>query len=156
MFKSSAYLVSLLMLLALTIAPSLANGYKRENLPIRPAHTYSIVARDPSTGQLGAAVQSHWFSVGADVIWARPGVGAVATQSFIEVSYGPKGLDRMAQGMSASNTLKALLDQDEFENVRQVGMIDANGDIAVHTGSKAIKAHCHIVGENFTVQARAC
>jgi uncharacterized Ntn-hydrolase superfamily protein len=127
--------------------------YSRPNLPLRPAHTYSIVARDPLTGQLGAAVQSHWFSVGADVIWAQPGVGAVATQSFIEVSYGPLGLEMMENGSSAEQTLKALLAKDEHQNVRQVGMIDANGNTAVHTGALAITAHCDIVGENFTVQA---
>ncbi|MEP7703384.1 DUF1028 domain-containing protein [Paraglaciecola sp. 25GB23A] len=127
--------------------------YQRPNLPLRPAHTYSIVARDAATGQLGAAVQSHWFSVGADVIWAQPGVGAVATQSFIEVSYGPLGLAMMEQGNSAEQTLQALLAKDEHQNVRQIGMIDANGNNAVHTGALAINAHCDIVGEDFTVQA---
>lgn len=127
--------------------------YQRPNLPLRPAHTYSIVARDAATGQLGAAVQSHWFSVGADVIWAQPGVGAVATQSFIEVSYGPLGLAMMEQGNSAEQTLQALLAKDEHQNVRQIGMIDANGNNAVHTGALAINANCDIVGEDFTVQA---
>jgi uncharacterized Ntn-hydrolase superfamily protein len=153
MLKSSVRILNLFTLLSLVSIPSYAAEYKRENLPIRPGHTYSIVARDAKTGQLGAAVQSHWFSVGTNVIWARPGVGAVATQSFTEVSYGPYGLDMMAKGHSASKTLKALIAKDEFENVRQVGMIDAEGDTSVHTGSKAIKAHCHIVGEDFTVQA---
>jgi uncharacterized Ntn-hydrolase superfamily protein len=153
MFKSPVQIFNLLTLLASVATPSFANEYKRENLPIRPGHTYSIVARGAATGQLGAAVQSHWFSVGTNVIWARPGVGAVATQSFTEVSYGPYGLDMMAEGNPASKALKTLIAKDEFENVRQVGMIDANGDTAVHTGSKAIKAHCHIVGEDFTVQA---
>ncbi|TDF35198.1 DUF1028 domain-containing protein [Alteromonadaceae bacterium M269] len=153
MFSSRIKLLSLLAPIALFATTDASASYKRENLPIRPAHTYSIVARDKETGQLGAAVQSHWFSVGADVIWARPGVGAVATQSFIEVSYGPKGLDMMEEGASANKTLKTLLAKDEFENVRQVGMIDARGNTAVHTGSNAISAHCHIMGENFTVQA---
>lgn len=127
--------------------------YERDNIALRPAHTYSIVARDPQNGQLGAAVQSHWFSVGSDVIWAQPGAGAVATQSFIEVSYGPLGLASMAQGKSAKETLQFLLSKDEHQNVRQVGMIDANGVTAVHTGNKAIIAHCNMVGDNFTVQA---
>lgn len=127
--------------------------YQRPNLPIRPAHTYSIVAHDPLTGEFGAAVQSHWFSVGADVIWAEPGVGAVATQSFIEVSYGPNGLAMMREGTSAVDTLKSLLAVDEHEDVRQIGMIDANGGVANHTGSNAIIAHCDQLGENYSVQA---
>jgi len=130
-----------------------SENYQRANLPIRPAHTYSIVARDPKTGELGAAVQSHWFSVGSDVIWAEPGVGAVATQSFVEVSYGPFGLDMMRRGVSAKKTLETLLAKDEHENVRQLGMIDADGVVANHTGSKAIIAHCDQLGTNFSVQA---
>jgi uncharacterized Ntn-hydrolase superfamily protein len=130
-----------------------SDKYQRPNLPLRPAHTYSIVARDPATGQLGAAVQSHWFSVGAEVIWAQPGVGAVATQSFIEVSYGPLGLAMMEQGSSAEQTLQALLAKDKNQNDRQIAMIDASGNHAVHTGALAINAHCDLLGENFTVQA---
>ncbi|MGO4892636.1 DUF1028 domain-containing protein [Flavobacterium sp. W21_SRS_FM6] len=133
--------------------PDASEVYQRPNLPLRPAHTYSIVARDPASGQLGAAVQSHWFSVGADVIWAQPGVGAVATQSFIEVSYGPLGLAMMESGNTAPQTLTSLLAKDEHKNVRQIGMIDAKGNTAVHTGELAITAHCHLVGEDFTVQA---
>ena len=141
-------------LLATTVqaaGPSVASA--REGLPLRPAHTYSIVAFDPATGQLGAAVQSHWFSVGGSVIWAEPGVGAVATQSFIEVSYGPNGLAAMRGGAAAPDALKALLAKDKHTNVRQVGMVDAKGRVAVHTGDKAIDAHCEIAGTHFTVQA---
>jgi uncharacterized Ntn-hydrolase superfamily protein len=130
-----------------------ADAYQREALPLRPAHTFSIVAFDPATGQLGAAVQSHWFSVGGSVIWAEPGVGAVATQSFIEVSYGPNGLAAMRDGASAPEALRTLLAKDDHTNVRQVGMVDAQGRVAVHTGDKAIDAHCEITGEHFTVQA---
>lgn len=135
---------------------SLAGGsanYQRDDIALRPAHTFSIVAFDPATGQLGAAVQSHWFSVGGSVIWAEPGVGAVATQSFIEVSYGPNGLALMRDGTSAAEALKALLAKDEHTNVRQVGMVDAKGGAGVHTGGKAIIAHCDIQGVNFTIQA---
>jgi uncharacterized Ntn-hydrolase superfamily protein len=140
---------------AATVAANFAyaGDFVRDNIALRPAHTYSIVARDANTGQLGAAVQSHWFSVGSDVIWAQPGVGAVATQSFIEVSYGPLGLASMAEGKSAKETLQNLLSKDEHQDVRQVGMVDANGVTAVHTGDKAIIAHCNMVGDNFTVQA---
>lgn len=145
---------TLLALAALAIAPAAhAAADAREGLPLRPAHTFSIVAFDPATGQFGAAVQSHWFSVGGSVIWAEPGIGAVATQSFIEVSYGPNGLKAMRDGASAPEALKALLAKDEHTNVRQVGMVDAKGRVAVHTGDKAIDAHCEIAGEHFTVQA---
>ncbi len=121
--------------------------------PLRPVHTYSIVARDAGTGQLGAAVQSHWFSVGADVIWAEPGVGAVATQSFIEPSYGPLGLQLMRGGKTADEALQALLSVDAHENVRQVGMVDASGTASNHTGDKAIIEFCDLTGDGFAVQA---
>lgn len=127
------------------------NGVKGRAL--RPAHTYSIVARDPVTGELGAAVQSHWFSVGANVIWAQPGIGAVATQSFIDPSYGPLGLELMRAGKSAPDTLKGLLATDEYEDVRQVGMVDAQGRVANHTGKNAIIAHCDALGDGYAVQA---
>ena len=121
--------------------------------PLRPVHTYSIVARDAETGQLGAAVQSHWFSVGSLVIWAEPGIGAVATQSFVDPSYGPLGLQLMRAGKDAGQALDALVSVDEHENVRQVGMVDAAGNVANHTGDKAIVEHCDALGEGFTVQA---
>jgi uncharacterized Ntn-hydrolase superfamily protein len=121
--------------------------------PLRPVNTYSIVARDPETGQLGVGVQSHWFSVGSMVLWAEPGVGAVATQSFVDPSYGPLGLRLMRAGKSASQALQALLAIDEHANVRQVGMVDANGVVANHTGDMSIDEHCDRAGENYTVQA---
>ena len=93
--------------------------------PVRPVSTYSIVARDSETGDLGVAVQSHWFSVGALVPWAQAGVGAVATQSMVEASYGPKGLELMAGGNDAVTTLSALLEQDENADIRQVAMVDS-------------------------------
>jgi len=121
--------------------------------PLRPVNTYSIVARDAATGQLGVAVQSHWFSVGSLVLWAEPGIGAVATQSFVDPNYGPLGLQLMRAGKDASQALAALLAIDEHANVRQVGMVDANGVVANHTGSNAIDEHCESAGENYTVQA---
>jgi uncharacterized Ntn-hydrolase superfamily protein len=94
-----------------------------------PAHaTFSIVARDPETGDLGVAVQSHYFSVGPIVPWAEPGVGAVATQSLVEVAYGPKGLALMRDGRSAKEALAKLLEGDQYREVRQVAMVDAKGD----------------------------
>lgn len=119
----------------------------------RPVHTYSIVAYDQDTGQMGVAVQSHWFSVGSIVPWAEAGVGVVATQSFVEVSYGPLGLDLMRSGKPASYTLKTLIAADKNEAVRQVAMIDANGNIAVHTGKKCIAEAGHFEGKSFSCQA---
>jgi uncharacterized Ntn-hydrolase superfamily protein len=121
--------------------------------PVRPVHTYSIVARDPGTGQLGVAVQSHWFSVGPIVAWAEAGVGAVATQSFVEPSYGPNGLALMRAGSSAPEALKELLAQDEARDVRQVAMIDRDGRVDAWTGARDIQAAGHIVGTNYSVQA---
>jgi len=121
--------------------------------PLRPVHTYSIVARDAATGQLGVAVQSHWFSVGSLVLWAEPGIGAVATQSFVDPNYGPLGLQLMRAGKDASQALAALLAIDDHANVRQVGMVDADGVVANHTGANAIDEHCELAGDNYTVQA---
>ena len=122
-------------------------------MPWRPVHTFSIVARDPATGELGVAVQSHWFSVGAIVPWAEAGVGAVATQSFVDPSYGKNGLDLMRAGRSAPDALKELLAKDEGREVRQVAMIDAQGRVDAWTGKNDIQSAGHIVGKNFSVQA---
>ncbi len=126
---------------------------KTQSTPVRPVHTYSIVARDPDTGELGVAVQSHWFSVGPIVAWAEAGVGAVATQSFVDPSYGKNGLELMRAGKSAPETLKELLAKDEAREVRQVAMIDAQGRVDAWTGKNDIQAAGHIVGKNFSVQA---
>jgi len=120
---------------------------------LRPTHTYSIVAYDPETGQLGVAVQSHWFSVGSIVPWVEAEVGAVATQSFVEVSYGPLGLELMRAGKSAEEALSALLKADRNESVRQVAMIDSKGRVAVHTGSKCIPEAGHYTGKYYSCQA---
>lgn len=116
-------------------------------------HTYSIVARDPATGQMGVAVQSHYFSVGTVVTWAEAGVGAVATQSIGEPSYGALGLELMRTGKSAPDTLRGLLAADDLRELRQVAMVDARGGVAAHTGALAIRPAGHIVGEQFSVQA---
>ena len=118
-----------------------------------PVHTYSIVAFDQETGELGVAVQSHWFSVGFLVPWAKAGIGAVATQSFVKVDYGPNGLKLMEEGMSADAALQKLVSEDEGEAVRQVAMIDVKGNVAAHTGSKCIYAAGHQIGKNYSVQA---
>lgn len=116
-------------------------------------HTYSIVARDPDTGQLGVAVQSNWFSVGGLVTWAEAGVGAVATQSIVDPSYGALGLQLMRAGKSAPDALKSLLASDAQADVRQVAMIDAEGRVAAHTGEHCIIAAGHKVGVNYSAQA---
>jgi uncharacterized Ntn-hydrolase superfamily protein len=115
--------------------------------------TYSMVARDPETGQLGVAVQSHYFSVGSIVTWAEPGVGAVATQSFAEPSYGPQGLDLIRGGRSAAGALGELIDRDDGEATRQVAMVDAAGRVAVHTGRACIPEAGHRVGGQVSAQA---
>ncbi|HEX9660611.1 MAG TPA: DUF1028 domain-containing protein, partial [Rhodothermales bacterium] len=119
----------------------------------RPVATYSIVARDSVTGEMGVAVQSHWFSVGPIVPWAEAGVGAVATQSFVEVSYGPLGLELMRAGRTADQALAALVSTDQGEAVRQVAMVDAGGNVSAHTGSSAIFAAGHQVGAGYSAQA---
>jgi uncharacterized Ntn-hydrolase superfamily protein len=120
---------------------------------LRPVHTYSIVARDAQTNQLGVAVQSHYFSVGPIVPWAEAGVGAVATQSFVEVSYGPLGLSLMRAGKSPRQALDGLLASDPQADVRQVAMVDAQGNVAAHTGAKCIQAAGHRAGDGYSVQA---
>jgi uncharacterized Ntn-hydrolase superfamily protein len=118
-----------------------------------PVSTYSIVAYDEETGQLGVAVQSHWFSVGSLVPWVKAGVGAVATQSFVKVEYGPNGLKLMGKGFSAEDALKLLVEDDENRAVRQVGMVDASGNADAFTGENCIQYAGHIIGKGYTVQA---
>ena len=115
--------------------------------------TYSIVALDPATGELGAAVQSHWFSVGSLCTWARPGVGAVATQSVVEPAFGPHALDRMQDGASAQDALAELIGADPLGAVRQVAVVDAEGGVAVHTGTQCIPCAGDATGAHWSCQA---
>ena len=117
------------------------------------AHTYSIVARDPETGNFGVAVQSHWFQVGPIVPWAEAGVGAVATQSFVKIAYGPQGLALMKEGQSARQALDRLVEADPQRDVRQVAMVDRDGGVAAWTGTKCIRAAGHKTGKSYSVQA---
>lgn len=117
------------------------------------AHTFSIVARDPDTGEMGVAVQSHWFSVGTAVSWAEAGVGAVATQSFVNKSFGIRGLALLKSGLTAQQALDSLLADDAASGVRQVAIVDINGNVAAHTGGSCIQYATHIVGSQFSVQA---
>ena len=122
-------------------------GFSQKPLSI-PVSTYSIVARDQATGEIGVAVQSRRFSVGSVVPWPQAGIGAVATQSFDDPTYGPLGLELMRAGRSAPAALNALVSTDEEKAVRQVAMIDAEGRVAAHTGSRAIRTmmECPING----------
>src|SRR6202035_3515232 len=115
--------------------------------------TYSIVARDAETGELGVAVQSHWFSVGPIVPWAAPGVGAAATQANAEVSYGPRALELLSAGRGARETLNQLLADDPAAQSRQVAVMDAQGEAAVHTGSDCMPFAGHVIGQGVSCQA---
>ncbi len=125
-----------------------------QNRPSDPfAHTFSIVARDSITGEMAVGVQSHWFSVGALVPWGKSGVGVVATQSFVNPAYGPKGLELMEKGKSSTVALKDLVSKDEGKEFRQVAFLDASGRAAAFTGEKCVESAMHHVGDNFSVQA---
>lgn len=117
------------------------------------AHTFSIVARDPQTGEMGVAVQSHWFSVGSVVSWAEAGVGAIATQSFVNPALGQKGLKLLREGFTAQKVLDSLIGLDEGRDVRQFAVLDAKGNTAVWTGSKCIPDAGDYHEANFSVQA---
>ncbi|WP_424492397.1 DUF1028 domain-containing protein [Salinimicrobium sp. GXAS 041] len=117
------------------------------------AHTFSIVARDSITGEMAVGVQSHWFSVGSIVSWGKAGVGVVATQSFVNPAYGPKGLSLMAEGTSASEALEKLVSEDSGQAYRQVAFLDNMGEAAAYTGKNCVESASHYVGRNFSVQA---
>ena len=117
------------------------------------AHTYSIVARDTVTGEMGVAVQSHWFSVGSLVAWGKAGVGVVATQSFINPSFGPRGLSLLENGLSPKLAVETLLELDEGRDVRQLAILDVHGNVNAYTGKNCIEAAGHLMGDNFSVQA---
>lgn len=111
--------------------------------------TFSIVAFDPSTKDLGVAVHSRYFSVGSVVPWAEARIGAIATQSFVNVSYGPRGLQMLRKGLAANEVVEKLTDQDEARDYRQVGLIDSEGDVAVFTGKKCLKWAGSKIGEDY-------
>ncbi len=139
----------LLVMICLS-SPLFAQVYKMQD-PL--AHTYSILARDSITGDLAVAVQSHWFSVGTAVSWGEAGVGVVATQSFVNTSFGIRGLALLKQGKSPQEALDELLSTDEGREVRQVAIMDAQGRVAAFTGANCIKYAGHITGSNFSVHA---
>ena len=115
--------------------------------------TYSICALDPATGELGVAVQTRWFNVGNGVPWVEPGVGAVATQSFSEVAHGFNGIRLLREGRTAAEALREVLEGDEGEATRQVGIVDATGGSAAHTGLRCVRFASHLVVPGVSVQA---
>jgi uncharacterized Ntn-hydrolase superfamily protein len=144
--KKSALLLHLIF-----ISTTMLAQMHRTEEPL--AHTFSIVARDTATGELGVAVQSHWFSVGTAVSWAEAGVGAVATQSFVNKSFGIRGLDLLRKGLTAQQALDSLLATDEGREVRQVAIVDVQGNVAAHTGKNCIDHAGHVQGKNFSAQS---
>jgi len=142
--------ILLLSLFVISVAVSTSQVFKN-SLPL--AHTFSIVARDAVTGEMAVAVQSHWFSVGTAVSWAEAGVGAVATQSFVNKSFGIRGLDLLRRGLTAQEALDALLKDDEGREVRQVAIVDSKGNVAAHTGKGCIQYATQIEGKQFSVQS---
>jgi uncharacterized Ntn-hydrolase superfamily protein len=147
LFMKKSFLISFLSVCLIMAKAQVFNT----NHPL--ANTYSIVARDPVTGEIGVAVQSHWFSVGTAVSWAEAGIGAIATQSFVNKSFGIKGLDLLRRGLNAQQALDILIAEDEGRDVRQVAIVDAQGNVAAHTGKMCIQFASHIEGKHFSVQA---
>jgi len=141
--------IAVLLLITFSLNAQLVTE-KHQGMPVS---TYSIVAIDTVAGEIGVAVQSHWFAVGSSVPWAQSGVGVVATQSLVDVSYGPLGLDLMQGGKTAQQTLDALTTADKHPDIRQVAMIDVHGNIAAHTGENCIPEAGDIQGANYSVQA---
>jgi len=139
-----------LVVLLISFLPCYSQQYKT-NEPL--AHTFSIVARDANTGEMAVAVQSHWFSVGTVVSWGEAGVGVIATQSFVNKSFGPRGLELLKNGKSPEEAVKFLLGDDAGESVRQLAILDKTGRVATHTGKNCIAEASHKTGDNFSVQA---
>ncbi len=143
-FKASVLLFPLI-LSGIAVAQITRNGSL--------AHTYSVVARDPITGEMAVGVQSHWFSVGTVVSWGQSGVGVVATQSFVHPAFGPDGIKLMTEGKDAKQVLDILISGDEGRDYRQLAVIDAGGMVANYTGKKCIASAGHLAGDNYSVQA---
>lgn len=144
------FLTAALLLQCLYVMDSKAQFFGRD-MPL--AHTYSIVAYDSATGDMGVAVQSHWFSVGTVVSWAEAGVGAIATQSLANPAFGPDGLALLRSGLTAGEALDSLLAADEGRDVRQLAIVDSRGNVAAWTGRHCIAEAGHLTGRHFSVQA---
>jgi len=144
-------IINLITIFILILNGILIAQFFNFNQPL--AYTYSIVARDELTGEMGVAVQSHWFSVGSIVSWAEAGIGAIATQSFVNVSFGPEGLRMLKEGKTAQEVLDELISQDEGRDFRQLAIVDVNGNVAAYTGKSCIEYASHRIGKNYSVQA---
>lgn len=142
---------NILIYLALFFCSAVPAQVFKQHEPL--VHTFSIVARDSVTGEMAVGVQSHWFSVGTAVPWGEAGIGVVATQSFVDKSYGPKALALLKKGRTAQEALDELSKKDSGIDVRQVAIVDANGNVATHTGKKCIQFASHIQGTGFSVQS---
>ena len=142
-------IIALLINLTIMSINSYGQGFYSEPF----AHTYSIVARDPVTGEMGVAVQSHWFSVGSVVAWGEAGVGVVATQSFVNVSFGLRGLEMLKQGKTPQEVVDELIANDEGRDERQLAVLDSKGRVASYTGIKCIPEAGNLTGDNYSVQA---
>ena len=147
--KIKSILISLLFFLFLVADIDAQLFYSQNPL----AHTFSIVARDSATGEMGVAVQSHWFSVGTSVTWGEAGVGVVATQSFVNPSFGPRGLALLKNGLTAQQAVDMLIKDDDGRDVRQLAICDSKGNVAAWTGKKCIPPAGDIQGDGFSCQA---
>jgi len=147
--KTKTVLFILILITQISFDGNAQTFFSKEPL----AHTFSIVARDTTTGEMGVAVQSHWFSVGTIVIWGEAGVGVVATQSFVNPAYGPQGLGLLKNGLTPEQAVKMLTTNDAGRDVRQLAILDGTHKPANYTGKKNIPAAGGIVGKNFAVQA---
>lgn len=143
--------LSVLVFLQFLVIP--LSGQKHPDSGDHLAHTFSIVARDPATGEMAVGVQSHWFSVGTIVSWGASGVGVVATQSFVNPAYGPEGLALMAEGVPAEDALSTLIEKDDGRAYRQIAFLDRVGNVSAYTGDKCIRFASHAAGSQFSVQA---
>ena len=142
------------LFILICITQFLFNGNAQTFFSREPlAHTFSIVARDTKTGEMGVAVQSHWFSVGSIVTWGEAGVGVVATQSFVNPAFGPQGLALLKNGLTPEQAVKMLTTNDDGRDVRQLAILDGTNKPANYTGKKCIPAAGGIVGKDFAVQA---
>ena len=141
------------ILFAFTLLISFASNAQVYKSKQPLVHTFSIVARDEKTGEMAVGVQSHWFGVGTEVPWAEAGIGAVATQSFVDKSYGLKALSLLKKGFTPQQALDSLTKADPGRDVRQVAIIDTKGNTAVHTGKNCIQVAKNINGYNFSVQS---
>lgn len=144
-------LLFVFMCLSITVTDTKAQNYFNKSEPL--AYTFSIVARDTVTGEMGVAVQSHWFSVGSTVTWGEAGVGVVATQSFVNPAFGPQGLALLKNGLTPEQAVDMLTTNDAGKDVRQLAILDKSNPPANYTGAKCIPAAGGIVGKDFAVQA---